>query len=175
MPANEESKCCISLVLYPEQFEWGLLWDISRLEPVLQHLVRASLCRYSSTFALDLWVAQADRNNMRNVILGVDGNPDHTEFIFLDHSFTLNNENRWRDERWKAIEMVSVPNVFRESFVKDQVLAGAAGIAGMSDDVIQEIVQRIPDDFMPERHKEIVIDGLVGRKSLIKDFIEKSL
>jgi hypothetical protein len=162
--------------MYAEQYEWGLIWDISGHSQPIQHIIRASLARYSSTFALDLLVGQVDRNNARNVILGVDpGNPDHTEFLFLDHSYALNHQNRWRDDRWKGMEMVPIPEVFRKSLSKDQVIVGARRISELSEATVHEIVERVPDEYMASAQKEIVTAGLLGRRKLIEPFIQANL
>jgi hypothetical protein len=173
---GEEIRCCVSLIMYPEQYEWGMIWDLSIFPPPVQHLIRESLSHYSKTFALDLLIGQTDRNNARNVILGVgSGQPRHTELLFLDHSYTLNYGNRWANNAWSNLEMVPIPPLFRESLDKTLVLEGADDIAQFSEETIQQIVARIPSDYMSDAHKATVATALVGRKNLIRDFVDRNL
>ena len=106
---GEETNCCVSLIIYPEQYEWGILWDLSIYPPFVGVIVKEALSRYSASYALDLWIGQTDRNNIRNVIiLGVaHTNPVRTEFLFLDHSNSLNMGNRWDGGGGNRIEMVA--------------------------------------------------------------------
>lgn len=95
-PPGEESRCCVSLILYAEQHNWGLIKNLASMEPVVRDIIAASLARYSGTVALDVWIGQTDRNNDRNVIFGVNPrNRSESGFVFLDHAYALNNGNRW--------------------------------------------------------------------------------
>jgi len=174
-PAGEETRCCLSLVMYPEQYEWGLLWDISGLSVPVRAIIRGSISRYSDTLALDLLIGQTDRNNARNVILGVDGmDLADSAFLFLDHAYTLNYGNRWSGVGWQNIDMVPIPQLFRDSLTGGRVREGAGKIAALSDETVAGIVQRIPDDYMTATHKNIVIAGLIGRKARIPDFVARN-
>jgi hypothetical protein len=176
--AGEETRCCLSLLMYEEMYEWGALWaagfDIASISipPLVQGLVRSFLSRYSETLALDLWVGQKDRNSDRNVLFGIDpGDLADSAFMFLDHSSTLNFENRWEKHDWTTIETVPVPEVFRASLSKPQLMRGAENIAAMPDDAVRSIVLRVPTEFVPEQHRQVICDGLVGRKHLVRDFV----
>jgi hypothetical protein len=173
---GEESRCCVSLVMYPEQYPWGMIWDVSMYPQPVQEIIRATMARYSETFALDLLIGQTDRNNVGNVILGMDSqNPGGGELVFLDHAFTLNYGARWSADKWKTVEMVPVPELFRSCINKNLALAGAARIEALTDAAVREIVCRIPEDYISEQHREIVVAGLNGRKRLLRDFIGGNL
>lgn len=173
---GEEKRCCVSLVLYPEQYEWGMIFDLSIFPPPVQHILRESMSQYSRTFALDLLIGQTDRNNNRNAIIGIgEGQPRRTELIFLDHSSSLNYGNRWAGSGWNNVEMVPIPTVFRESLSKPLVLEGAQQIATLSNEKIREIVDRIPLDYMSHSHRQTVMEGLIGRKGMIVDFVDHTL
>jgi hypothetical protein len=138
--------------------------------------VKDALSRYSKTFALDLLIGQTDRNNARNVVLGADTSaPPQTEFLFLDHAFALNHGDRWNNDGWRNIEMVQIPDVFRQSLRKQLVIEGANELSALPDGTIRDIVERIPEDYMGAAHRETVIAGLNGRKNLLRDFVERTL
>jgi len=175
-PSNEEVRCCISLVVYPEHHEWGQIWNLSLFPQSVQLLVRDALSSYSKTFALDLLIGQTDRNNQRNVVLGADAaSPPNTEFLFLDHAMSLNYGNRWDNMGWKKVEMVPIPDILKSSLRKDLVLDGADQLADLADAHVQDIVERIPEDYMASAHRAAVIAGLNGRKHLLRQFVEQHL
>jgi len=175
-PPTEETRCCVSLILYPSVYEWEFLWNMATFPESVQQIIRTMISRYSSTLALDLLIHQTDRNNQRNGVFCTDpGNPTYGELLFLDHSNTLNFQNRWNGDAWKRMEMINIPATFRGSIDKARVIEGAKQIESLPDATIRAIIDRIPDDFMSRAHKERVAMGLIGRKSLVRPFVESSL
>jgi hypothetical protein len=173
---GQETRCCVSLVMYSEHHEWQLIWNLDRFPEPVKLIVTEALSRYSKTYALDLLIGQTDRNNGRNVVLGADASvPAHTEFLFLDHAFALNHGGRWNNEGWRNIEMVQIPDVFRRSLLKGLVIEGADELSALNDETIRGIVERIPEDYMDAAHRNTVIAGLNGRKQLLRNFIERNL
>jgi hypothetical protein len=178
-PPGEEFCCCVSLILYPELYQWGLIWNLwnaPSMEAVLRGIVGASLAQYSGNVALDLWIGQTDRNNAGNAVFGIDPkNRAEGGFVFLDHAFTLNHQNRWAGNGWQAVTMIPLPKPFQDCIDKSLVLAACDRIAGTSDDAVAAIVTRIPDSFMTEAHRTIVTTALNGRKKLLREFVEGNL
>jgi hypothetical protein len=174
--ASEETRCCISLVMYPEHHPWGMIWEVGVYPEPVQQLIRAAMARYSSTVALDLWIGQTDRNNANNAVLGVDpANAAYTEFLFLDHAFALNINGRWAGGNWRTIEMVPLPPIFRNSLDKPAVLGAADQIAALTDQQVTDTVNRVPEDYMTAAHKAVLAEGLNGRKRLLRDFLDRNL
>jgi len=176
-PPEEETHCCVSLIQYPEQYEWRPIWNLAAMDQFIKSIVTALLARYSGNVALDLWIGQTDRNNERNAIFGIDPqNKADGQFMFLDHSYSLNKENRWRaNDSWRTIEMVPLPAAFRESLVKNTVVEACDRIAAFTDDAVVAIVNRIPEEFMSQAERQTVITALTGRKGQLREFIERNL
>jgi hypothetical protein len=175
-PPGEETRCCVSLVIYPAHYPWGMIWEIATYPQVVQEIVRASIARYSVTFALDLLIGQTDRNNANNAVFGADPvNPANSGFLFLDHAFSLNHGDRWADDKWRNIDMVPVPELFRSTMDKGLVIHGSEQVAALSDELIAGIVSRIPEDYMSRRQQQTVIRALNGRKRLLRDFVGRQL
>lgn len=173
--AGEETRCCVSLVMYPRIDPWEFLFDISGLPVPVQHLVRASISGYSETLALDLLIGQTDRHGPGNVVLGSDpDDPSDTAFMFLDHSFTLNYGNRWAANGWTSISPVPLPATFSESISKRRLIEGAEKVVALPDDRLRLIVSRVPTDYMSDGHRQMVCDGLIGRKQLLRKYIERN-
>jgi hypothetical protein len=173
--AGEEHRCCLSLIMYPEVYEWGTLFDLSLFPPLVQNIVRSSIAHYSGTVALDLWIGQTDRNNARNVVFGIDS-ADHSDasFMFVDHSFTLNEGDRWRANGWTTISPVPLPDVFKAALSRQLLLDGADKIAGLPDETIRSIVSRIPEEYMPQPQRDVVCEGLIGRKAMLTEHVVRN-
>lgn len=176
--AGEESRCCLSLVMYGEIYEWGCLFGATKWvlpEPakgLVLNIIRSSMARYSETLALDLLIGQTDRHSDRNVVFGIDPTDQaDAAFMFVDHSFTLNHDKRWDAKGWTNIGAVPLPDVFRESLSKPRLVTGAEKIAALPDETVRSIVWRIPDEYMAEQQKKVVSDGLIGRKALVLDYV----
>jgi hypothetical protein len=174
VPTGEETKCCVSLVIYPSHYPWGMIWDISSLPPVVQEIVRGSIAAYSDTFALDLLIGQTDRNNFNNVVFGADSaNPVNSGLLFIDHAFSLNHGNRWAEDNWRNIDMVLIPDLFRRCLDKRLVLLGSERIAALPDQTITDIVSRIPEDYISGNQQRTIITALNGRKQLLREFVDR--
>lgn len=172
----EETRCCVSLILYPSVYEWGFLWNMGTFPEGVQQMIRTMIARYSSTLALDLLIQQTDRDNARNGVFCTDpGEPAYGELLFLDHSNTLHFQNRWNGDAWNRVTLVPLPATFRGALDKARVIEGAKLIEALPDETIRAIIDRIPDDFMSHAHKQRVTMGLIGRKSLVRPFVESSL
>lgn len=178
-PPGEEFCCCVSLILYPELYQWGLiwnLWNLPSMETVIRSIVGASLAQYSGNVALDIWIGQTDRDNAGNAVFGIDPkNKAEGGFVFLDHANTLNYQNRWAGNGWQTITMIPLPKLLRDCIDKSLVLAACDRIANISNDAVAAIVTRIPDSFMPDAQKTVVTTGLNGRKVLLREFVERTL
>lgn len=169
---GEESRCCLSLIMYPEMTSWQFLSEISTSSVPIQKFVRSSISRYSEALALDLLIGQTDRSNVNNVVWGTDPEDIADDmFLFLDHSFTLNYGDRWAGNGWTNIAAVPVPAVFQSALSKRRLIVGADQIAALPDGTIRDIVTRIPADYMSEDHRQIVCDGLIARKQLVRDYV----
>jgi hypothetical protein len=175
-PRAEETNCGVSLILFPVQHYWSLVWNLSAMEPAVREVVCATLARGSGNLALDLWIGQTDRTNSRNVIFGINPqNRAESGFVFLDHSDALNSGNRWSENGWHTIDMISLPQAFRDNLDRSLVLSACDRIAAATDDGIAEVVNRIPDSFMNPKHRTVVVTALNGRKSKLREFVKRAL
>jgi hypothetical protein len=161
--------------MYPEVTSWAFLSEISTSSVSIQRFVRSSISRYSETLALDLLIGQTDRSNVENVVWGTD--PEDMAdalLLFLDHSFTLNYGNRWVTNGWANVDAVPVPPVFQNSLSKLRLITGADRIVALPNNTIHSIVSRIPAEYMSEGHRQVVYDGLIGRRPLVRDYIARN-
>ena len=62
-PTSEESRCCVSLVMYPKQTAWRLLFKSEtevRTKEIVGKDTAAWLAPYSGMHVFNLWVGQVD-------------------------------------------------------------------------------------------------------------------
>lgn len=71
--------------------------------------------------------------------------------------------------------MVPLPAPFRDNLEKALVLEACDRIGAFAESEIRAVVDRIPDEFMCEAHRQVVAAGLIGRKARLRDFIERTL
>lgn len=174
-PEKEESRTCISVVVYEEQWEWGDLWEIE-LPDAAREIMRQALAENSGVVAFDTWLGNADRRNRRNAIFGTFRDaPAQAAFMFLDYSNSLNMGDRWGEKGFETIEVPKLPEVFLEAIDRGVLEEAVSRIESMDDNVINEIVARIPDDYMAPQHAEIVTAGLRARKKIVRDALQGQL
>jgi hypothetical protein len=70
----------VSLVLYPEMYKWSQVIATPSALAVASHVLRATRAIWSGIVALDAWLANSDRNNENNVLIGIDANDHDTDF-----------------------------------------------------------------------------------------------
>ena len=171
-PAGQESRTCVSLVMYDEVHEWSAMMN---LQGPVGAVVRASMARDCGIIALDTLIGNTDRNNGRNALFGVDAAaPAEGAFVFLDSANSLNMGNRWDNGNWKTVDVPPMPDLLRNS-VDVAILSDAIDqISAVTDAVIEEIVNRIPDAYMVPDHKRVVVAGLKGRRTLVRPKLKEA-
>lgn len=163
-PENEEPHACVSLLLYDEHYPWGQAFDVS--EPVLLMLVQKDLAATSGIVALDTWVANRDRKNANNALYGVSPDRGEQGWVFIDHAYTLSRGKDWGKDTPPAVP--PFPDVLLGSIDSEILADYVAEIEGLEDDVITDIVQRIPQHYLPDKEKTIIEEGLKERRSRIR-------
>jgi hypothetical protein len=122
---------------------------------------------------LDTFVGNDDRNNMRNALFGLNGRaPTDSTFMFLDHANSLNMGNRWANGGWQQVVLPPMPDLLRQA-ADWSVLHGVVdAIERLPNETIDEVVGRIPDDYVLPQHRDIIADGLKGRRNLVRQAVE---
>jgi hypothetical protein len=174
-PAGQPKEVAISLV-WGRSSVWGDLFNLSdpggglpASPPALRELVRTVLARGSGVLAFDTWLRNGDRNNARNAILAYDLGDNPGKLLYLDFSNTMDHDRQWTNGNHSAFGRVDIPPFFAACLDRKIVREAAERIAGLSDDLVAGIVQRMPDDFLATDTRERLSGWLVWRKGHLLD------
>ena len=164
---GHETRACVSMVMYPQFHEWE---RIVQLGDAAVALARSALARACGIIAFDAYVGNTDRANARNSLFGSDpASPIDDQFVFVDFANSLLHHNHWTTSL--ATKHVVVPNMF------DAIKACAHGptlsqtiqaIEELTDETIDGILARIPEDYMSSPQRELVREGLKVRRALVR-------
>lgn len=163
----------VSAPPFAQVMTWG---DIMRDPALVATIVPLAVGAMSAMLAFDTWVQCEDHanNHHGNLLLTTAASPVLTAwFAFIDYSFSMTH--RWRTAAsggsghslpWVApIYCPAVaPNV---AVIREAVDA----IEQVSDVTIQQIVGRVPDPFLSQADKSIIIDGLTYRRNHLRGFL----
>lgn len=192
-PAGHETACCVSLVLSPRQYPWWLvkqdLVDSPSGSPVYAAVMNDLPTASARALALNAWVMQFDHDDHpHNIVFGSWGGSGG-QLVFLDYALSLGHvwthtdafrKIQWRpwskqDEGWKYSGKIFFPP-HMERFLHLPTLAEAVGkIEQFPVSTIQEIVERIPDDYMNDLERGMIIRGLTERRALIRRPLDEQL
>jgi hypothetical protein len=127
--------------------------------------VKAAFARASGLLAFHAWIATQDLKD-EHIVLDMD-NPDAYEFAAVDLESSLG----WPVGDGGEVQAPSA-GLPREMFdnVDTAVIAATVDrIETITDEQIRNIVSTIPDAVLSEGDKKRVVDGLIGRRSKIRD------
>lgn len=192
MTGDRESLCSVSLVMCKRQFPWltvkRLIVDAA--DDDARALIMKDLpIAAARAMALDAWVMQFDHNDHpHNIVMGISG-PDQASLIFLDYALSLGHAwthteafksigwRRWNDDEkgWLA----AVPTLFPPHLVRflhrDELWATVEKIESFPEDVIRDVVGRIPSDYLTDLERDTLVKGLIERRSVIRGPLEAQI
>ena len=191
-PSGEEEFVCVSLVMHRRQWSWQLMHsrilsasaDDEERKIAMLTMPKAA----AQGLALDTWLQQLDhggpdgkRGHPHNIIYGYDGAPETGEYVFLDYAFSLGfplqpaNENAWANGGWKNELFPPFPAFMLRWLDKDELEAKVSGIESYDDSAISTLVGRLPETHLAKDQQQIIIDGLIGRKKLVRKILSSHL
>lgn len=189
-PHGEEELTCLSLVMYPKQWSWELarsyIVDPLRSETCNRIAMSKLPAAAARALALDAWVGQLDHgDHPNNIIFGYPyGAPEQGEFVFLDYSWSLGfgggiapyaNHPTWADGRWADDLPIAFPPHMRRFLDRTELDHFLGKIEAFDESVLEHIVGRVPQDYIHDAERRIVLEGLVGRKSLVRGWLKADL
>jgi len=169
---DAERWACVSLLMYPHQFSWGQIRNFlaegeSPIVPEISALMSAPASR---AIAFDTWLDQTDHNDHpSNIVFGYEGSAYQSGvFVFLDYAFSMGVSGTWKDEGFRACGPAPFPPRMCGSLsvpVLEQVISA---IEAVPDDVVLDVVQRVPWQWLPDDEKQVILAGLLGRRRLVR-------
>lgn len=167
IPGDEEQNACVSLVMYPEVWEWKHIESVN--DPRMEQLVRSALARTCGIVAFDTYLGNLDRDNRRNCVYGTNFQaPAEDSFVYIDFAYSMNKDNRWANDGWKTVAFPPIYGPLAQSIDEAVLEATIDKIEQLSDDAVIQTVDRIPDNYMLPDRRSIVREGLLHRRTLIR-------
>ena len=161
-----------SLVMFPSQQPW---WAVCRAlnrpgPSPLRARAQQTLARDAARgIAFDTWVGQTEHhpNHPHNIVLG--WSDAESSFVLLDYEYAFGGlDDQWRGERSSSCTVAPFPDELLENLDDDELEETVGRIEALPTSVMEEIVMRIPAEFLGEAHKEEILRGLVARQSLVR-------
>lgn len=167
-PDGEEDRCCVSLIMYNEVHNLG---QVNRLPNPLAAEIDQALTEGSGIAAFDAWIGNQDRSNRKNTLIGVDEN-EELHAVFIDHANAFNMRGAWEDGAWDDVSVSRMPGRLQDAIDWEATLGTVERIEALSAEVITEVVERIPADYMADSHRDVVCEGLLARRELVRPVME---
>jgi hypothetical protein len=179
-PSSEEALVCVSLVMYPLQWPWKvmkeLVVDPSRNERASNIVMNDLPIAAAQGWALDTWVSQPDHNDHpQNIFYGYErGDTPAGRFCFLDYAWALGHQMvesafKWRGGGWRNVGAAPFPPHMLRFMSTDALLSVVERIEQFPEDTIRNVVERIPRVYMDDDEKDVVIEGLLGRRQMVRE------
>jgi len=167
----------VSLVMYPRQFAWLQVRGEPIPESVYGAALASVLAKGTPMLAFDTWLGQEDHgDHPHNIVWGYEpSNMANSGLIFLDYSFSMGYNGRWRDGGWKPVTLVPFPPLLLQYLDKQSLRTAVEKIEAYSDAEIGAVIQRVPDSHMAPAQRELLQEALIGRKTLLRTCLQQLL
>ena len=157
----------VSLVMYPVQ--WA--WEHVRWKTPDDHVVQAALERVFAESAagmlvFDTWLGQLDHDDHpHNIVWGYDPKDlADTRLVYLDFARSLGCLDCWEEGKWQEVVRAPFPHRLTETLNDARLADAISKVGALSEESIQKIVMRVPDDYLDSGRKSVVVEGLLGRR-----------
>jgi len=173
---SPQKEACVSLVTHPKQppYSWALDGSMP-LTPVVELMCSRAKEACSKIVVFDMWIGNYDRNTLDNIVYGEDEDaPERAAFCAIDHSSSMGGCGRvstWRGDGWSDMQRLPFPPVLESHLDKATMLSAAIAIHSVLDSEIRHCVERIPERYMSSAIKNETVNGLLGRKQLLRAFV----
>jgi hypothetical protein len=114
----------------------------------------------SAMLPFETWISAQDRKSDHLLIKVVGG---RLEVAFIDYAFSLS-------QSWPGIDANVGQSPSYVPVVRDNAAIGAVSdrILNFGNDKIKTIIERIPNEYLPQSRREIIIANLLSRRNKIK-------
>jgi hypothetical protein len=168
---TDEEFVSASLVLYPRQFPWAEMRDFVPIDDEFGNILRDRIRNSaSSAFAFDTWVGQPDHNDHpHNIVFGFEpGNTLASSFIYLDYAMALGWGELWKHGVPQVCDPAPFPPGMMQFLDTDRLSEIVAQIEAFDEDVLRDVVYRIPETHLVEEQKSLIFQGLRERRHLLR-------
>ncbi|HZZ94281.1 MAG TPA: hypothetical protein VFE23_17100 [Usitatibacter sp.] len=164
-PAGNQPNVAISLVPFSSVFKWGVVAGIADVAAKLQ----AEIAPWASRMvAFDTWLSNADRVNDGNLLVSKATHQDRGSALscaYIDYSYTMLHSWRAGHGNMGCVG----PYPCGVSAVDVSVLTDTISkIEQVSDGAINDVVTRLPANFLSTSDGQLIVDGLIYRRGHLR-------
>lgn len=174
---DHERHACVSMRVYPQQEDLEATEAWASRSSFLSEAIRRHLPHAASrAWAFNLWVGQTDHRDASPANIQWGWNPANSRrgFVFLDYAMSLGFKGTWQHDGYATFWEIPFP-AFLGRFIDRECLEEAVSrIERLPDSLVESVVGRIPDRFMPRVERELVKKGLMTRRDILRDKIFSS-
>ncbi len=162
----------VTLVLFPEVQKWEHAVATQQSSAIAHAVLRSTRAMWSGIVAFDTWLANSDRANATNLLIGTDphNSPQLSEPIFCDYANSMIH-SQWTLSGHQDVAVPSQLSAVQDSVDRKVALSVADKIRVITEQQINEIVQRIPEEYLKDNQKAIIVEGLCVRRGKVPDAI----
>ena len=136
--------------------------------PALLRIVKFVFSAAAEHVAFDAWLGETDHQNPRNFLVVCEENT-LASLYFLDYSNSMDFNGGWSGGNHLRFSKVAIPPAFASCLTRERVCAGAEKIVEIPDGTVEEIIKRIPNQFMAQEKRDSLVGYLIARKSKLND------
>lgn len=169
---DAERYACVSLLMYPHQFSWGQLKQflVEGDDSPAAELLPLLAVPAARALAFDTWVGQTDHgDHPSNIVFGYEGTDyQQGEFIFLDYAFSMGAGGNWNSEGFRGCTPAPFPPRMRAIVSPDVMDEAISHIESLRDELVEDVVNRIPWQWLPDEEKDLILSGLRARRTMVR-------
>ncbi|MDP1824352.1 MAG: hypothetical protein Q8L48_13945 [Archangium sp.] len=176
--ADAERHVAVSLVMFPIQLSWGAIDDrLDREVPVeFEPMLMRVPAFASRALVMDTWLGQTDHLKPSNIVFGSEsGRSGEGSLVFLDYAFSMGIMGGWDEGKHLNCQAAPFPRRLCDRVQADAVGDTIKRIEALSDEVITNIVRRIPFQWLREEEATPILTGLLARRGLLRGALEHYL
>jgi len=173
-PVNpgEERYVSISCLAFVPAFTWA---QIQSNPGLAQRLAYGISKAASAMVVFDTWVGNTDRANATNLLAQEDDKevPPIIRVAYIDYANSLSHGWMGTNRAW---EKHMLPSCYPSDVVPnmDAMQEMVSRIEGLHDDAITQIVNRVPNEFLEQERRDVILQGLFHRRSALRECLEKT-
>ena len=167
VPAGEEEFAVVSLMPFDPAHKWHLIkQEAERKDRFLAFLGPLA----SAMVPFDTWVDNVDRVNEGNLI-GKQGDGDEAGLLqaaYIDYAHSMVYPWGQQGKDWRIIIPAAI---FPEQCAPDfrAMARSISCIEALSDDIIAEVIERIPEEFLAPQHRDTLVQALLHRRDHLRE------
>lgn len=170
---GDERCCALSLIMYPTQWHWGVLKraghpGILALQKAIEEHAPHAAAR---ALAFDTWVLQGDHDHEANSAFGYDWrDPARRGFVFFDYAYALAFQVPHGQivNLFETQGQVKFPKEMLRVVSKPTLRECVNAVEGYPEVRLREIFERIPTDFLDPDESELIIRGMLSRRTRLR-------